>query len=136
MRTQGERSLNWRETHVHIQRRLSDDQFSLARTPGALDQRPQAFIQTYHTPAHQGLLTDPRLPPMPVEVLGTARGRTYAPEALAETFAHAFFPRPTNRDGCVTLHRHQFSVAEGLPKTPIFRWIDGEQWHAVCDTVV
>jgi hypothetical protein len=44
--TQGESYLNWMETHVNIQRRLYDYQFSLARTPGELEQRPQAFIQT------------------------------------------------------------------------------------------
>ena len=77
--TQGESYLNWMETHFNIQRRLYDYQFSLARTPGELDQRHRAFIQTYNTTAHQGLLKDQRLPPIPVEVLGTAQGRTYSP---------------------------------------------------------
>jgi hypothetical protein len=54
--TQGESYLNWMETHFNIQRRFYDYQFSLARTPGELDQRHQAFIQTYNTTAHQGLL--------------------------------------------------------------------------------
>jgi|SRR5882724_2301167 len=134
--TQGESDLNWMETHVNIQRRLYNYQFSLARTPGALEQHHQAFIQTYHTTAHQGLLKDQRLPPIPVEVLGTAQGRTYSPDVLAEKFAHAFFPRTTNRYGCVTLHRYHFYVEEGLPKTPIFLWIYGEQLRAVFDHVV
>ena len=134
--TQGESYLNWMETHVNIQRRLYDYQCSLARTPGELDQRHRAFIQTYHTTAHQGLLKDQRLPPIPVEVLGTAQVRTYSPHALAEKFAHAFFPRTTNRYGCVTLHRYHFYVEEGLPKTPIFLWIYGEQLRAVFDNVV
>src|SRR5206468_11997922 len=60
--TQGESYLNWSETHCNIQRRLYDSQFSLARTPGDLEQRHQAFIHTYNTTAHQGLLTDQRLP--------------------------------------------------------------------------
>ena len=101
-----------------------------------MDQRHQAFIQTDNTTAPQGLLKDQRLPPMPVEVLGTAQGRTYALDALAEKFAHAFFPRTTNRYGGVTWHRDHFSVEEGLPKTPIFLWIYGEQLRAVFDHVV
>jgi hypothetical protein len=134
--TQGESYLNWMETHVNIQRRRYDDQFSWARTPGELDQRHRAFIQTYLTTAHQGLLKDQRLPPIPVEVLGTAQGRTYSPDVLAEKFAHAFFPRTTNRYSCVTVHRYHFYVEEGLPKTQIFLWIYGEQWRAVFDNVV
>ena len=134
--TQGESYLNWMETHVNIQRRLYDDQFSLARTPGALDQRHQAFIQTDNTTAHQGLLKDQRLPPMPVEVLGTAQGRTYSQDALTEKFAYTFFPRTTNRYGCVTLHRYHCYVEEGLPKTQICLWIYGEQLRAVFDHVV
>jgi hypothetical protein len=34
-----------------VQRRLSDYQFSFARTPVELEQRHQAFIQTYNTTA-------------------------------------------------------------------------------------
>ena len=83
-------------------------QLALARTPSDLEQRHQAFIHLYNTTAHQGLLADQRLPPIPVEVLGTAQGRLYAPEVLAEKFAHAFFPRITNRYGCVTLHSYHF----------------------------
>jgi len=101
-----------------------------------LDQRHQAFIQTDNTTAHQGLLKDQRLPPMPVEVLGTAQGRTYAQDALTEKFAYTFFPRTTNRYGCVTLHRYHCYVEEGLPKTQICLWIYGEQLRAVFDHVV
>jgi transposase InsO family protein len=75
VRTQGESSLNWMETHFNMQRRLYDDQFSLARTPAALAERHQACLQTSNTTAHQGLLQDRRLPPIPVTVLGTAQGR-------------------------------------------------------------
>lgn len=133
---QGESYLPWMETHVNIQRRLYDYQFSLARTPGAVEQRPQACIQTYNPTAHQGRLKDQRLPPIPVEVLGTAQGRTSAPDGRAEKFAHTFFPRPTNRYGCVTLHRYHVYVEEGVPKTQIFLWISGEQWRAGFDNVV
>jgi transposase InsO family protein len=85
--TQGESYQNLMETHFNIQRRLYDCQFSLARTPLALEQRHRAFIQTYNTMAHQGLLHDQRLPPIPVEVLGEAKGRMYAPEELARHFS-------------------------------------------------
>jgi transposase InsO family protein len=102
--TQGQSYLNWIETHFNIQRRLYDYQFSLARTPSDLEQRHQAFIERYNTTAHQGLLTDQRLPPIPVEVWGAAQGRRYPQEVLAEQFAHALFPRTTNRYGCVTLY--------------------------------
>jgi hypothetical protein len=84
------------ETHFNIQRRLYDYQFSLARTPAELEQRHQTFIQTYNTTAHHGLLRNKRLPPIPVEVLGTAKGRTYAPDALAQQFSRGLFPRRTN----------------------------------------
>jgi transposase InsO family protein len=108
--TQGESYLNWMETHFNIQRRLYDYQFSLARTPAELEERHQAFLQTYNTTAHQGLLKDRRLPPIPVTVLGTAKGRLYTPEDLARHFSQALFPRTTNRYGCVTLHRSHFSA--------------------------
>jgi hypothetical protein len=75
--TQGESYLNWMETHFNIQRRLYDYQFSLAHTPAVLEQVHQAFIQTSNTTAHQGLLKDRRVPPIPVAVLGTAKGRVY-----------------------------------------------------------
>jgi hypothetical protein len=52
------------ETHFNIQRRLYDYQFSLTRTPAELEDRHQAFLQTYNTTAHQGLLKDQRRPPI------------------------------------------------------------------------
>ena len=105
------------ETHFDIQRRLYDYQFSLARTPSNLAQRYQAFIQTYNTTAHQGLLADQRLPPIPVEILGEAQGRCYFQEVLTEKFAYALFPRTTNRYGCVTLHSYHFYVESGVFQT-------------------
>src|SRR5882724_4223281 len=117
--TQGESYLNWMETHFNIQRRLYDYQFSLARTPAELEERHQAFIQTYNTTAHQGLLKDQRRPPIPVEVLGEAKGRVYAPDELARAFAQAVFPRTTNQHGCVTLHSYHFHVEAGLPQTQV-----------------
>ncbi len=136
MRTQGESSLNGIETHCNSQRRLYDYQFSLARTPGELEQRHQAFIHTYHTTAHQGLLIDQRLPPIPVEVLGAVQGRRYPQEVLAEKFVHALFPRTTNRYGCVTLHSYHFYIEEGIPKSQVLLWVYGEQLRAVLDNVV
>jgi hypothetical protein len=134
--TQGESYLNWMETHLNIQRRLYDYQCSLARTPADLEQRHQAFIQTYNTTAHQGLLRDRRFPAIPVEVLGSARGRVYTSEELARHFAQAVLPRTTNRHGCVTLHSYHFYVEEGLPQTRVLLWVAGEQLRAVFDNVV
>ena len=134
--TQGESYLNWMETHFNIQRRLYDYQFSLARTPAELEQRHQAFIQRYNTTAHQGLLKDRRVPPIPVEVLGTARGRVYTPEELARHFSQAVVPRTTNRYGCVTLHSYHFYVEEGLPQTQVLLWVAGEQLRAAFENVI
>jgi hypothetical protein len=101
------------ETHFNIPRRLYDYQFSLARTPAELEQRHRAVIQTYNTTAHQGLLRDQRLPLIPIEVLGEAKGRVYTQNELARHFAHALFPRTTNQHGSVTLHSYHFSIEEG-----------------------
>jgi hypothetical protein len=124
--TQGESYLNWMDTHCNIQRRLYDYQFSLARTPGALEQRHQAFIHTYHTTAHQGLLHDRRHPAIPIEVLGAAKGRFSTPEERTRAFSQAVFPRTTHQCGCVRLHRYHFYVAEGLPHTRVLLWVSGE----------
>ena len=101
-----------------------------------MEQRHQAFIHTYNTTAHQGLLTDQRLPPIPVEVLGAAQGRRYPQEVLAEKFAHALFPRTTTRYGCVTLHSYHFYREAGIPKSQGLLWVYGEQLRAVLDNVV
>jgi len=134
--TKGESYKNLIETHFNIQRRLYDYQFSLAQTLLELEQRHQAFIQTYNTTAHQGLLHDRRLPPIPVEVLGAAKGRMYTQEELARCFSHALFPRVTNRYGCVTLHSYHFYVEEGLPQTRVLLWVSGDQLRAVFENVV
>jgi hypothetical protein len=124
------------ETHFNIQRRLYDYQFSLARTPAELEQRHQAFMQTYNTTAHQGLLKDQRLPPIPVEVLGTAKGRLYAAEDLARHFSQAVFPRTTNRYGWVALHSYHFYIEAGLPQTQGLLWVAGTQLRAAFDHVI
>jgi hypothetical protein len=96
----------------------------------------ECLPRVYNTTAHQGLLHDQRLPPIPVEVLGATKGRTYAPDELARQFSQALFPRTTNRYGCVTLHSYHFYIEEGLPKTQILLWVDGEQLRAVLENVV
>jgi hypothetical protein len=82
------------------------------------------------------LLKDQFAPPIPLHVLGEAKGRLYAPEALDRIFAQARWPRTTNRHGCVTLHRYHFYVEAGLPHTPVSLWVDGAQLRAVVDHVV
>jgi transposase InsO family protein len=134
--TEGESYQNWMETHFNVQRRLYDYQFSLAHTPTELEQRHRAFIQLYNTTAHQGLLKDRRLPPIPIEVLGAAKGRLYAPDELARQFSHALFPRTTNRHGCVTLHSYHFYVEEGLPQTQVLLWVAGTHLRAMFEGVV
>jgi hypothetical protein len=134
--TKGESYQNLVETHSNIQRRLYDYQFSLAQTPAELERQHQAFIQTYNTTAHHGLLRDRRLPPIPVEVLGAATGRMSSQEDLARCFSHALFPRTTNRFGCVTLHSYHFYIEEGLPRTQVLLWVSGEQLRAVFENVV
>lgn len=127
VRTPGESYLNWMETHFNIQRRLYDYQFSLTRTPTALDEVHQRFMHTYNTTAHQGLVHEGFEPPIPRAVLGGATGRRYSPEALVQKFSRAVCRRTTNRYGCVTLQHYHFSVAEGLPQTPVLLWVYGEQ---------
>jgi transposase InsO family protein len=134
--TQGESYQNLVETHFNIQRRLYDYQFSSVQSPLELEQRHPAFIQTYNTTTHQRLLKDQRLPPMPLEVLGDAKGRLYVQEELARHFSHALFLRVTNWYGCVTLHSYHFYVEASLPKTQVLLRVSGEQLRAVFENVV
>jgi hypothetical protein len=124
------------ETHFNIQRRLYDYQFSLTQTPAELEQRHQAFIHTYNTTAHQGLLKDRRVPPIPVAAMGTAKGHVYPQDELAHAFSQDLFPRTTNRHGCVTLHSYHFYVEAGLPQTQVLLWVSGEQLRAAFENVV
>jgi transposase InsO family protein len=125
--THGESYKNLLETHFNIQRRLYDYQFARTTTPAELEQVHQRFMTTYNTTAHQGLLKEGFTPPIPLQVLGGARGRLYPPEELARKFSQAWFPRTTNQYGCVTLHSYHFYVEAGLPKTQILLWVYGEQ---------
>jgi hypothetical protein len=134
--TQGESSMNLMESHFNIQRRLYDYQFSLTRTPPEFEQAHQDFLQLYNTTAHQGLLHEKFQPPIPLEVLGEAKGRLYTPDELERKFSRALFPRTTNRYGCVTLHSYHFYVEEGLPKTQVLLWVYGNALRAVFNNVV
>jgi len=134
--TKGESYMNWTETHFNIQRRLYDYQFSLTQTPAELEQRHQAFIHTYNTTAHQGLLKDRRVPPIPVAVLGMAKGRIYPQDELVHAFSQGLFPRTTNRHGCVTLHGYHFYVEAGLPQTQGLLWVSGERLRVAFENVV
>jgi transposase InsO family protein len=134
--TQGESYQNLMETHFNIQRRLYDYQFSLTTTPAAFEQAHHAFMATYNTTAHQGLLNDRFDPPIPLQVLGEATGRRYSAEELNRHFAHDLFPRTTNPYGCVTLHHSHFYVEQGLPTTKVLLWLSGDQLRAVFENVV
>ena len=103
---------------------------------GFVAQLHQVFIQTYNTSAHQGLLKEHFTPPIPLVVLGEAKGRMRTPDELERKFAHALFPRTTNRYGCVTLHSYHFSVEQGLPRTQVLLWVYGQDLRAVFDNVV
>lgn len=134
--TKGGSYKNLLETHFNVQRRLYDYQFSLTTPPTELAQVHQAFLQTYNTTAHQGLLHEQHDPPIPLAVLGPAKGREYAPAVLLRKFSHALFPRTTNAYGCVTLQHFHFYVEHSLPHTRIALWLDGDQLRAVVDHVL
>ena len=134
--TKGESYLNWMETHFNIQRRLYDYQFSLTTTPAAFEQAHQAFMATYNTTAHQGLLKDQFDPPIPLKVLGRSKGEPIALRNSAVSFRTTSFLARRIRDGCVTLHRYHFYVEQGLPTTPVLLWLSGDQLRAVFNNVV
>ena len=134
--THGESYKNLLETHFNIQRRLYDYQFAHTTTPTELEQMHQRFMTTYNTTAHYGLVQEGFTPPIPLRVLGAAKGRLYAPDELTRKFSQALFPRTTNQYGCVTLHSYHFYVEAGLPQTQILLWVYGEQLRAVLDQVV
>ena len=132
----GESYKNLMETHFNIQRRLYDYQFSLSRTPIEFEQAHRRFLALYNSTAHYGLLQEKCKPPIPLEVLGEAKGRRYTLEELERKFSRALFPRTTNGYGCVTLHSYHFYVEEGLPKTKVLLWVYGHELRAVCENVV
>jgi hypothetical protein len=92
--TQGESYKNLMETHFNIQRRLYDYQFSFTTIPADFEQIHQIFMETYNTTAHQGLLKEQFDPPIPLQVLGQAKGRLYTPDELIRIFRARSFPGP------------------------------------------
>jgi transposase InsO family protein len=132
----GESYKNLMETHFNIQRRLYDYQFSLSRTPIEFEQAHRRFLELYNSTAHYGLRQEKFEPPIPLEVLGEAKGRPYSLEELDRKFSRALFPRTTNGYGCVTLHSYHFYVEEGLPKTRVLLWVYGNELRAVFENVV
>jgi transposase InsO family protein len=134
--TEGQSYMNLMETHFNIQRRLYDYQFSLTQTPLEFEEAHQHFLDLYNTTAHQGLLKEQFASPIPLHVLGESKGRLVSPQELDQKFAHALFPRITNRYGCVTLHHYHFYVEQGLPQTRVLLWVSGEELRAVFDTIV
>src|SRR5437879_13636237 len=83
------------ETHFNIQRRLYDYQFSLTQTPLEFEEAHQHFLELYNTTAHPGLLKEQFASPIPLHVLGEAKGRLYRPQQLERKVARALFPRVT-----------------------------------------
>jgi len=134
--TEGQSYMNLMETHCNIQRRVYDYQFSLTRTPLEFEEAHQRFLELSNTTAHQGLLQAHCASPLPLHVLGAAIGRLYTPQELEHKFAHALFPRTTNRYGCVTLHRYHFYVDQGLPHKQVLLWVYGQDLRAVFDNVL
>lgn len=132
----GESYKNLMETHFNIQRRLYDYQFSLCRTPIEFEQAHRRFVELYNSTAHQGLIKEKFDPPIPLHVLGEAKGRLYTIQELERKFSRALFPRTTNRYGCVTLHSYHFYVEAGLPKTKVLLWVYGHELRAVFENVV
>lgn len=134
--THGDSYKNLLDTHFNIHRRLYDYQLAQTTTPTELEQMHQRFMTIYNTTAHYGVVQEGFTPPIPIRVLGDAKGHLYPPDELARKFSQALFPRTTNQSGCVTLHSYHFYVEAGLPKTQILLWVYGEQLRAVLDHVV
>ncbi len=108
----------------------------MSRTPIEFEQAHRRFLALYNSTAHYGLLQEKFEPPIPLEVLGEAKGRLYSLEELERKFSRALFPRTTNGYGCVTLHSYHFYVEEGLPKTKVLLWVYGHELRAVFENVV
>jgi hypothetical protein len=94
------------------------------------------YVQLYNSTAHYGLLQEKFKSPIPLQVLGEAKGRLYTTEELERKFSRALFPRITNRYGCVTLHSYHFYVEEGLPRTKVLLWVYGHELRAMFENVV
>ena len=132
---QGESWLHIMETPCNGQRRVYASQCALTQSPAEFEQGHQAFLETYNTTAHGGLLKDGFATPIPLMVLGHAQGRLDAEAALAQKFSRALFPRTTHRHGGVTLQHDHCYVAEGVPQTQVVLWVEEDQRRAVWDSL-
>ena len=93
-------------------------------------------MEIYNTTAHQGLLKDQFDPPIPLVVLGEAKGRIYTARGVdPEVFARAVSPYDEPLWLC---HLTQLSLlcGAGVPQTQVLLWVYGEQLRAVLDNVV
>jgi hypothetical protein len=81
MRTPGDSYNNLLETHGNVQRRFYDSQFSWTQTPAACEPVHQALRHPYNTTAPQGVLQEDFDPPIPLRVLGEAKGSMDTPDA-------------------------------------------------------
>jgi len=136
VRPEGQSDQNLMKTPCNIQRRVDDSQLALTRTPSACEEAPQRFLDRSTTTAHQGRLQEPCASPRPLHVLGERKGRLSPPQELDRPCAHALLVRTTKRYGCVPLHRSHFDVDQGVPQTPVRRWVAGQDLRAVCDQVL
>jgi hypothetical protein len=133
--TEGQSYMNLMETHFNIQRRVYDYQLALTRTPPSL-KKPINTSSISTTPPPIRVCSKHSLLPHPLHVLGEVKGRLYTPQELERKFAHALFPRTTNRYGCVTLHHYHFYVDQGLPQQQVLLWVHGQELRAVFEQVL
>ena len=84
-------------------------------------------MQTYNATAPQGWRHEHFEPPIPLQVVGQAKGRFYTPDEWTRKFSRALFPRTTKPYGCVTLHSDHFYGEQGVPHTQVLLWVSGEQ---------
>ena len=102
-------------------------------TPLEFEEAQQHFLELYTTTAQQGLLKEQFASPLPLHVLGEAKGRLYTPQERERKFARALFPRLTNRYGGVTLHSYHFYGDQGLPQKQGLLGVYGQELRAVCE---
>ena len=90
--------MNLMETHFNIQRRLYDYQLALTRTPREFEEAHQRFLVLYNTTAHQGLLKEQFVSPIPLHVLGESKGRLVPPQDSIRSL-----PTPSSRASPITM---------------------------------
>jgi len=97
VRPQGQSSLHGMATPGNLQRRLEDAQLALPPPPQEFAEAPPRFLELYNPTAHQGVLQEQFVPPLPVSGLGDSQGRLLSPQERTRKFAQALFGRTTNR---------------------------------------